>query len=199
MPQTASEKKASVMEIEREVKKRKDGYYRVTEYYTAHTGIVSVKVQEGDRLEEGDTLYTISRLGLLKKRTSRTPGVVEKVRRGIEGTFCGYRVHVLDVAYRLSADEVQSLEDERSFEFVRAPQGAQYYLTPNPGMPPLVSVGDYVEPGTVMAIAMVMKKRREIAYEGERGRIAKIYFMNGQQCGEGEKLFGVIAMKHRKR
>jgi predicted deacylase len=183
------------MEIEREVKKRKDGYYRITEYYTAHTGVVSVKASEGDRLEEGDTLYTISRLGLLKKRTSRNPGVVENVNGDIEGTFCGYHVHVLDLAYRLSADEVQSLEDERSFEFVRAPQGAQYYLTPNPGMPPLVSVGDNVEPGTIVAIAMVMKKRREIVYEGERGRIARIYFMNGQQCGEGEKLFGIIMRK----
>ena len=186
------------MEIEREVKKRKDGYYRVTEYYTNHTGVVSVKVTEGDRIEEDDTLYTISRLGLLTKRPSGTPGVVEKVNGDVEGTFCGYNVHVLDLAYRLSADEVQNLQDERSFEFLRAPQGAQYYLTPNPGMPPLVSVGDNVEPGTVMAIAMVMKKRREIVYEGERGRIARVYFMNGQQCGEGEKLFGIITRKRAK-
>ena len=183
------------MEIDRDVEKRKDGYYRVTEYYTTHTGDVSVKVADGDRLEEGDTLYTISRLGLLKKRTSKTPGVVEKVSGDIEGTFCGYHTHVLDLAYLLSPDEVQNLQDERSFDFVRAPQGAQYYLTPNPGMPSLVSVGDTVEPGTVMAIAMVMKKRREIVYNGERGRIAKVYFMNGQQCHEGDRLFGIITRK----
>ena len=186
------------MEIEREVTKRKDGYYRVTEYYTTHTGVVSLKVSEGDQLEEGDTLYTISRLGLLKKRSSRTPGAVERINGDIEGTFCGYHVHVLDLSYRLSSDEVQNLQDERSFEFVRAPQGAQYYLTPNPGMPSLVSVGDNVESGTVMAIAMVMKKRREIVYEGERGRVARVYFMNGQQCGEGEKLFGIITRKRAK-
>jgi hypothetical protein len=39
---------------------------------------------------------------------------------------------------------------------------------------------------------MVMKKRREIVYEGERAKVARVYFMNGQQCGEGEKLFGLV-------
>ena len=59
-------------------------------------------------------------------------------------------------------------------------------------MPPLVSVGDIVEKGHVLAIAMVMKKRREIVHEGERGRVARIYFLNGQQVREGEKLFGIV-------
>ena len=38
--------------------------------------------------------------------------------------------------------------------------------------------------GYVIAIAMVMKKRRDIVYEGERGRLARIYFINCQQVGE---------------
>ena len=181
------------MEIQREVVKRKGGHFRVTEYYTTHTGVISIKVAAGQEVEEGDILYTITRLGLIKKRTSRSGGVIEKVNRNIEGKFCEYHAHVLDLRYKLSAAEVQNLEEERTYSFVRAPQGAQYYLTPNPGMPPLVSVGEIVESGKVLAIAMVMKKRREIVYEGERGKIARIYFMNGQQCGEGEKLFGVIS------
>jgi hypothetical protein len=44
----------------------------------------------------------------------------------------------------------------------------------------------------VLAIAMVMKKRREIVYEGKRGRVARIYFLNGQQVMEGDKLFGIV-------
>ena len=39
---------------------------------------------------------------------------------------------------------------------------------------------------------MVMKKRREVIYEGERGRVAKIFFMNGQQCRTGDRLIGIV-------
>jgi biotin carboxyl carrier protein len=187
------------MEIEREAEKRKNGFYRVTEYYTTHTGIVSIKVADDQEVEEGDTLYTITRLGLIKKRRSMKSGTVERVSFDIDRTFCGYGTHVLDLESKLSAEEIQNLEEERDYSFVRAPQGAQYYLTPNPGMPPLVAIGDTVESGAVLAVMMVMKKRREIVYEGERGKIARIYFMNGQQCGEGDKLFGVVPRPIKKR
>ncbi len=180
------------MAIAHKIDKRDDGYYRVTRYYTSHTGVVSIKVKEGQEIEEGDLLYTITRLGLIKRRLSEINGVVSKINNGIEDSFCGYYTHVLDAEHKLTPDEVQVLEEERDYIFVLAPQGAQYYLTSNPGMPPLVCVGDIVQKGSVIAIAMVMKKRREVIYEGERGKIAKIYFINGQQCHEGEKLLGIL-------
>jgi biotin carboxyl carrier protein len=113
--------------------------------------------------------------------------------------FCGYYTHVLDVEHQLSPEEAQVLEEEKYLQFVTAPQGAQYFVTSNPGMPPFVSIGDYVEKGKVVAIAMVMKKRREIVYEGERGRVARIYFMNGQQCHAGDRLIGIVPKPIRKR
>jgi len=180
------------MEIKVSVEKREDTYYKVTKYYTSHTGVVNVKVKEDQEVEEGDLLYTITRLGLIKKRVADIYGIVKNISSKIEDTFCGYYTHVLDVEHQLTPEEVQVMEEERDYTFILSPQGAQYYLTPNPGMPALVSVGDIVRRGSVLAIAMVMKKRREIIYEGERGKIAKIYFMNGQQCHEGDKLFGII-------
>jgi len=56
------------MATESTIKKRKDGYCRITQYFTSHTGIVSIKVEEEQKVEEGDLLYTITRLGLIKKR-----------------------------------------------------------------------------------------------------------------------------------
>jgi len=41
---------------------------------------------------------------------------------------------------------------------VYAPQGAQYFITPNPGISPLVNFGDVVEKGSVLAVAMVRKE-----------------------------------------
>ena len=83
-------------------------------------------------------------------------GVVRTVNRKIEKTFCGYFIHVLNVEHQLSLEEAQAIEEERHYVFIRAPQGAQYFLTSNPGIPPLISVGDYVVKDQVIAIAMVM-------------------------------------------
>jgi len=181
------------MAIENRIEERADGYYRITSHFTNHTGIVSIKVIEGQSVEEGDLLYTITRLGLIKRRLCEVPqAVVKRINREIDRLFCGYYTHVLDLEHKLSPEEAQTLEEEKEFAFVYAPKGAQYFITPNPGMPPLVNYGDMVEKGSVLAVAMVMKKRREIVYQGDRGKIARIYFMNGQQCKEGDKLFGII-------
>ncbi len=181
------------MSVESKIIEKKDGHYRLIKFYTNHTGIVSIKVTEGQRLEEGDQLYTITRLDLIKKRLfDYTAGVVRKTTRPIDNSFCGYYTYVLELEIKLTPEEEQTLEEETHYKFITAPQGAQYFVTPNPGMPPLVSVGDIVEKGHVLAIAMVMKKRREIVHEGERGRVARIYFLNGQQVREGEKLFGIV-------
>jgi biotin carboxyl carrier protein len=188
------------MAIETAIEKRNDEYFRITKYYTSHTGMVSVKVQEDQRVEEGDVLYTITRLGLIKRRTCDIMDcVVKNVNKDIDSSFCGYYTHVLDLEHKLTPEEAQIYEEEGYYTFVYAPQSAQYYTTPNPGMPPLVGIGDIIDKNHVIVIAMVMKKRREILYEGERGRVAKIYFLNGQQVAEGEKLFGIVLKPIRKK
>jgi len=180
------------MAIETLIEKRDDGYFRVKRHYSSHTGMVSIKIGDGAEVEEGDLLYTITRLGLIKKRLACITGTVRNINTSVDNVFCGYYTHVLDVEHMLNDEEVQILEEERDYIFVEAPQGAQYYTTSNPGMPPIVNVGDRVDSGSVLAVAMVMKKRREIIYQGPRGRVAKIYFMNGQQVKAGQKLFGIL-------
>jgi biotin carboxyl carrier protein len=180
------------MAIESSIVQREDEYYSVTRHSTSHTGVVSIKVSKGQEIENGDLLYTITRLGLIKKRLSGHDGTVTWINGKLENKFCGYYTHVLDVEYKLSPEEAQAVEEEQYYTFINAEQGAQYFSTLNPGMPPIVSVGDYVVKGQVIAVAMVMKKRREIVYEGERGRVAKIFFMNGQQCRAGDRLIGIV-------
>jgi biotin carboxyl carrier protein len=180
------------MALESAIELRDDEYVSVTTYFTSHTGVVSIKVKDGQEVEEGDSLYTITRLGLIKPRLATIKGVVRNINNSIEGVFCGYYVRVLTVEHQLSPEEAQIVEEEKHLQFIRAPQGAQYYVTSNPGLPPFVSVGEYVSAGRVVAVAMVMKKRREIVYQGERGRVARIYFMNGQQCQAGERLIGIM-------
>jgi biotin carboxyl carrier protein len=188
------------MSVDSRIEKRGEEYVQIRRYYTSHSGIVSLGVKEGRRVEEGDVLYTITRLGLIKRRVCDIPeGMVGSVNSGIDGKFCGFFTHVLDLEHRLTPEEAQVYEEEAYYTFIHAQQGAQYFTTPNPNMPPIISVGDIIEKGQVIAIAMVMKKRREIIYEGERGRVAKIYFLNGQQVAEKEKLFGIVLKPIRKR
>ena len=181
------------MVVESRIEKRDDEYFRITSYFTAHTGTVSLKVREGQQVVEGDVLFTITRLDLIKKRVCDIADcTVRNVNQEIDNRFCAYFVQVMNLEHRLTLEEAQLHEEEAFYTFVYAPQGAQYYTTPNPGMPPLVSVGDIIERGHIIAVAMVMKKRREIIYERERARVAKIYFLNGQQVAEKEKLFGIV-------
>lgn len=187
------------MAIESNIVQRDDEYFSVTQHFTSHTGVVSIKVSEEQEIEKGDLLYTITRLGLIKKRLSGHGGIVKNINGNLDNTYCGYYAHVLDVEYQLSPEEAQAVEEEQHYRFIRAPQGAQYFTTSNPGVPPVISVGDYVVKGQVVAIAMVMKKRREIIYEGERARVAKIFFMNGQQCRAGDRLIGIVPKPLKKR
>ena len=187
------------MAIESSIVQRDDEYFNVTKHFTSHTGVISIKVSEGQDIENGDLLYTITRLGLIKKRLSGHDGTVQSVNGKLENNFCGFYEHVLDVEYRLGPEEAQAVEEERNYRFIKAPQGAQYFTALNPGMPSIISVGDYVVKGQVVAIAMVMKKRREIFYEGERARVAKIFFMNGQQCRAGDRLIGIVPKPLRKK
>jgi biotin carboxyl carrier protein len=187
------------MAVESEIVQRDSEYFNIISYFTSHTGLVSIRAEEGQEVEEGDLLYTITRLGLIKPRLAGINGVVRAVNEKIEKKFCGYYEHVLNVEHQLGPEEAQAIEEEKHYSFIRAPQGAQYFITSNPGLPPLISVGDYIVKDQVIAIAMVMKKRRELLYEGERGRVAKIYFMNGQQCHAGDRLIGIVPKPLRKR
>ena len=97
------------MAIESSVVERDEGYFNVTKHFTSHTGVVSIKVSEGQEVESGDLLYTITRLGLIKKRLSGHDGAVKRVSGKIENSFCGYYEHVLDVEYRLSPRKPRQL------------------------------------------------------------------------------------------
>ena len=75
------------MAIESSVIERDDEYFNLTKHYTSHTGVVSIKVSEGQEIESGDLIYTITRLGLIKKRLSTHDGTVKSVNAKIENTF----------------------------------------------------------------------------------------------------------------
>jgi acetyl-CoA carboxylase biotin carboxyl carrier protein len=74
--------------------------------------------------------------------------------------------------------------------YVKAPIVGTFYKSPNPTSPPFVSVGDFVEKGTVLCIVEAMKLMNEIEAE-VAGQVTAILVENGQPVEYGEKLFAI--------
>jgi acetyl-CoA carboxylase biotin carboxyl carrier protein len=73
---------------------------------------------------------------------------------------------------------------------VKAPIVGTFYKGPNPSSPPFVSVGDFVEKGTVLCIVEAMKLMNEIESE-VAGQITAAFVENGQPVEFGQKLFAI--------
>lgn len=65
-----------------------------------------------------------------------------------------------------------------------------FYLSPSPGAPPYVKVGQSIKPGDVLCIVEAMKLMNEIEAEVS-GKISAILVENGQPVEFGEPLFVV--------
>ena len=73
---------------------------------------------------------------------------------------------------------------------VKAPIVGTFYKAPNPGSPPFVNVGDFVEKGTVLCIVEAMKLMNEIESE-VAGQVSAAFVENGQPVEFGQKLFAI--------
>ena len=65
-----------------------------------------------------------------------------------------------------------------------------FYQAPSPNVEPFVSVGDFVEKGSVICIIEAMKLMNEIESE-LAGEVVRILVENGQPVEYGEKLFAI--------
>ena len=73
---------------------------------------------------------------------------------------------------------------------VPAPQLGIFYHAPRPGEPPFVSVGDAVEPDTVIGIIEVMKLMNTVA-AGVTGTVTEVVVANGSSVKQGDTLIRV--------
>ncbi len=73
---------------------------------------------------------------------------------------------------------------------VKAPLVGRVYLSPKPGDPTFVKVGDRVNEGDVLCTVEAMKMFNEITAP-HGGIVASVAVKNGQAVGYGEKLFTI--------
>jgi oxaloacetate decarboxylase (Na+ extruding) subunit alpha len=82
-----------------------------------------------------------------------------------------------------------SIEGEDLF-YIKSPIVGTFYKSPSPKSEPFVSVGDFVDKGTVVCIIEAMKLMNEIESE-VAGEIVAILVENGQPVEYGENLFAI--------
>ena len=74
--------------------------------------------------------------------------------------------------------------------YIKSPIVGTFYKSPTPTSDAFVSVGDFVEKGTVLCIIEAMKLMNEIESE-VAGEIVAVLVDNGQPVEYGEKLFAI--------
>jgi acetyl-CoA carboxylase biotin carboxyl carrier protein len=81
-------------------------------------------------------------------------------------------------------------ETEEELYYIKSPIVGTFYKASSPTAEPYVSVGDFVEKGTVVCIIEAMKLMNEIESD-VAGEIVSILVENGQPVEYGEKLFAI--------
>jgi acetyl-CoA carboxylase biotin carboxyl carrier protein len=81
-------------------------------------------------------------------------------------------------------------ETEEELYYVKSPIVGTFYKAPSPTSEPFVSIGDFVEKGSVICIIEAMKLMNEIESD-VAGEIVSTLVENGQPVEYGEKLFAI--------
>ncbi len=83
-----------------------------------------------------------------------------------------------------------SQEAEEELVYIKSPIVGTFHKAPSPDAEAFVSVGDFVEKGTVVCIIEAMKLMNEIESDVS-GEIVSILVENGQPIEYGENLFAI--------
>ena len=81
-------------------------------------------------------------------------------------------------------------EAEEDLVYIKSPIVGTFYKASSPTSEPFVSVGDFVEKGSVVCIIEAMKLMNEIESE-IAGEVVSILVENGQPVEYGERLFAI--------
>jgi len=81
-------------------------------------------------------------------------------------------------------------ETQEELYYIKSPIVGTFYQAPSPDTEPFVSVGDFVEKGSVVCIIEAMKLMNEIEAD-MGGEIVSILVENGQPVEYGERLFAI--------
>lgn len=115
----------------------------------------------------------------------------------LHGDFARRRAHALAPHESVAKAESPSEEPKRvdeSAQYVDAPMVGTIYLSPSPGEPTFVKVGDTVSEETVVCLVEAMKVMNEVK-AGVRGVVAEVLVENAHPVEFGTRLFRIVSEK----
>ena len=83
-------------------------------------------------------------------------------------------------------------ESEENYKLIKAPLVGTYYMSPKPGDPPFIKVGDIVKEGQIICIIEAMKIFNEIESEFT-GKIDKIFVDDGTPVEFDQELISILS------
>jgi acetyl-CoA carboxylase biotin carboxyl carrier protein len=87
-------------------------------------------------------------------------------------------------------EKAAKVEEEEETVTINAPMIGTFYRAPSPEAPPFISIGDRVEPDTVVCILEAMKTMNEVK-AGLAGKVVDILVENAAPVEYGQALFKI--------
>ncbi len=190
------------MKIEDIIAEYKRNPYQVFTISTPHTGIVSLKVTKGQKVQgttgkwlerKGTLLYTLVRQGNEKRFYAPIDGEITDLDESLDGQFVEAKTPLMSIKHKLSKEEAINKVLEKFLEIYNAPETAKYYLAPElyqkieqKGLKKAL-----INPGEELLIMSRMKRDVVLNYEGRPGIIYVIYFKPNTTVNQGDPLLGI--------
>ena len=186
------------------LQKYREHPYEDHKVFAPHTGVVTFKVEEGQKVDgpsgkwlhkPGTVLYILERQKNPKRITSKFNGKVIGLRRDLDGQFVQAGQELMVIRHRLGKEEIIDRILRQVLHVFPAPQRARYYFTPE--ISSIIEKGKAkalnVKSGDEIVIMSLMKRDSLIPYEGPAGVLYKSYFKNGDLLEQDAPLFGICS------
>ena len=183
-------------DIDKIIAEYKQTPFEIYDIFTPHTGIVSLMVKKGEKVDsekKGTLIYTISRQGNLKSIYAPIDGEIVEILEKVDGQFVEAKTKIMSIKHTFSKEEVVNKALERFLYIFKAPETARYYFTQelnkkieHKGLQEII-----INPGDEILIMSRMKREIPLTYEGEPGIIYAVYFKSNVTIMQGMPLLGI--------
>ncbi|OQY38232.1 hypothetical protein B6228_04865 [Candidatus Atribacteria bacterium 4572_76] len=183
-------------DIDKIIAEYKQTPFEIYDVFTPHTGMVSLMVKKGEKVnsgKKGTLIYTILRQGNLKNIYAPIDGEVVEILEKVDRQFVEAKTKIMSIKHTLSKEEVVNKVLERFLYIFKAPETARYHFTQelNKKIEQKGLQGIIINPGEEILIMSRMKRDIPLIYEGEPGIIYAVYFKSNVTIMQGMPLLGI--------
>ncbi len=184
------------------INKYRSDPYDYLDVMTPHTGRISFRVHEEEKVEgpsgkwnhhPGTLLYIIDRENNPKPINSQINGMVTSLRQELEGRFVEAGEKLMTIKHPLKKREIIEGILQNVLYLFPAPEKAKYFFSLDI-QARIEKQGEkavFIKTGEEIIIMSLMKRDTPIYYTGEEGIIHSVYFKPGVSVNQGEPLIGV--------